>query len=181
MLQTPKYHQQWNLCQTKKGYSGTLVLAKKKPLSVHMEIGEPQIDKEGRCITLEYENFILINVYVPNAESGLERKEARADQDKAFLEYVKTLEKPLIICGDFNVARDTIDIYPENLRNIPNPPGFEPDQRNAMEKLLEEGNLYDVFRTMNPHEASYTWWSYRMKKRLENRGWRLDYFWCHAG
>ena len=73
MLQTPKYHQYWNLCQTKKGYSGTLVLAKKKPLSVHMEIGE------GRCITLEYENFILINVYVPNAESGLERKEARAD------------------------------------------------------------------------------------------------------
>ena len=97
------------------------------------------------------------------------------------MEYVKTLEKPLIICGDFNVARDTIDIYPENLRNIPNPPGFEPDQRNAMEKLLEEGNLYDVFRTMNPHEASYTWWSYRMKKRLENRGWRLDYFLVSCG
>ena len=97
------------------------------------------------------------------------------------MEYVKTLEKPLIICGDFNVARDTIDIYPENLRNIPNPPGFEPDQRNAMEKLLEEGNLYDVFRTMNPHEVSYTWWSYRMKKRLENRGWRLDYFLVSCG
>ncbi len=159
-----------------KGIFRYIDISEEKPLSVHMEIGEPQLDKEGRCIILEYENFILINVYVPNAESGLERKEVRANWDKAFLKYVKSLEKPLIICGDFNVARESIDIYPENLRNIPDPPGFQPDERHAMEKLLDTANLYDVFRTLNPGGIGYTWWSSRMRKRLEDRGWRLDYF-----
>ena len=175
-LDIDNYYQFWNLCQNKKGYSGTLVLTKKEPLSVKFGIGNEFMDQEGRCITLEFEDFILINVYVPNAESGLERKSFRSEWDTAFFEYVKTTEKPLIICGDFNVARESIDIYPENLRNIPNPPGFLPEVRSAMEHLLERAKLYDVYRTLHPEGISYTWWSNRMHKRRENRGWRLDYF-----
>ncbi len=172
----PNYFQYWNLCESKKGYSGTLTLAKKEAISVQTKLGNEMLDVEGRMIALEYDDFILINVYVPNMAGGLERKEYRAEWDVAFRSYVCGLEKPVIICGDFNVARDTKDIYPENLHNIPNPPGFQPDEREAMERLLKDAELFDVFRTIHSEKISYTWWSNRRNKRRENRGWRLDYF-----
>lgn len=174
-LNLPDYHQYWCLGE-RPGYSGTLILAREEPLSVEYGIGIKKFDDEGRLIKIEYEKYYIINVYVPNSQSGQERQDYRAEWDEAFYDWLKTMRKPLIICGDFNVARDYIDIYPENLRNDPNPPGFQSQEREGLEHLLESG-LCDVFRELYPEkEGSYTWWSNRLNKRLENRGWRLDYF-----
>ena len=174
-LSTPGYLQFWNPAK-RPGYSGTLTLARKEPLSVRYGMGIREFDVEGRLITLEYDGFYALNVYVPNSQSGLARLEYRTAWDAALREFLLTLDKPVILCGDFNVARGYIDIYPENLRNEVEPPGFQSQEREGMDQLLGLG-LIDVFRTWYPQvEGAYTWWSMRLKKRLENRGWRLDYF-----
>lgn len=174
-LSTPGYLQFWNPAK-RPGYSGTLTLTKKEPLAVRYGMGIERFDEEGRLIILEYDAFYIINVYVPNSQSGLARLEYRTAWDVALRNFIRTLDKPIILCGDFNVARSCIDIYPENLRNEPESPGFQSQEREGMEQLLALG-LSDVFRTWYPHvEGAYTWWSARLNKRLENRGWRLDYF-----
>lgn len=174
-LSTPGYLQFWNPAK-RPGYSGTLTLARKEPLSVRYGMGIREFDVEGRLITLEYDGFYALNVYGPNSQSGLARLEYRTAWDAALREFLLTLDKPVILCGDFNVAREHIDIYPENLRNEPEPPGFQSLEREGMERLLALG-LTDVFRAWHPQvEGAYTWWSMRLNKRLENRGWRLDYF-----
>lgn len=174
-LSTPGYLQFWNPA-SRPGYSGTLTLARKAPISVRYGMGVGRFDEEGRLILLEYEEFYVTNVYVPNSQSGLARLEYRTAWDAALREFLRSLDKPVILCGDFNVARGYIDIYPENLRNEVELPGFQSQEREGMDQLLDLG-LIDVFRTWYPQvEGAYTWWSMRLKKRLENRGWRLDYF-----
>lgn len=173
----PGYDAVWN-CGERLGYSGTLSLFNKKPLSVNHGMGNPAFDKEGRLITLEYSNFYFVNVYVPNSQGELERWYYRLDWDSAFLDYLGNLNvrKPVVVGGDFNVARDYIDIFPENLRNNKNPHGFLSEERDGLNAILDHGFI-DVFRELNPtQERAYTWWSNRLNKRKENRGWRIDYF-----
>lgn len=166
-LSTPGYLQFWNPA-SRPGYSGTLTLARKAPISVRYGMGIDHFDEEGRLILLEYEEFYVVNVYVPNSQSGLARLEYRTAWDAALREFLRSLDKPVILCGDFNVARGYIDIYPENLRNEVEPPGFQSQEREGMDQLLGLG-LIDVFRTWYPQvEGAYTWWSMRLKKRLEN-------------
>ncbi len=171
------YMADWN-CGERLGYSGTVCLYKNKPLSVTNGFGNERLDSEGRMITLEYPSFNFVNAYVPNSQGGLDRWYYRLDWDSAFQEYLDDLQrqKPIIVCGDFNVARDYIDVYPENLRNDKNPPGFLSEERDGFNALLDLG-LSDVFRELHPtRERAYSWWSNRLKKRDENRGWRIDYF-----
>lgn len=140
---------------------------------------ETELDKEGRVITLQYEDFCIVNAYVPNSTASLTRKYYRSDWDKAFRAYISSIQDsglPVIIGGDFNVARSYIDVFPENLRNEKNPSGFESEERDNLEKLLNIG-LADVYRHFYPdNEGAYTWWSNRQNKRSQNRGWRIDYF-----
>ena len=153
-LSTPGYLQFWNPAK-RPGYSGTLTLARKEPLSVRYGMGIREFDVEGRLITLEYDGFYALNVYVPNSQSGLARLEYRTAWDAALREFLLTLDKPVILCGDFNVAREHIDIYPENLRNEPELPGFQSLEREGMEWLLVLG-LTDVFRAWYPQaEGAY--------------------------
>lgn len=174
-LSTPGYSQFWNPAQ-RPGYSGTLTLARKEPLSVQYGMGIREFDEEGRLIALEYDGYYVMNVYVPNSQSGLAQLDYRTAWDAALRAFVQSLDKPVILCGDFNVARDFIDVYPAHVQNDPDPPGFQSSEREGMERLLALG-LIDVFRTLHPQaEGAYTWWSMRLHKRLENRGWRLDYF-----
>lgn len=174
-LSTPGYFQFWNPAQ-RPGYSGTLTLSRKEPCSVRYGMGNHEFDEEGRLITLEYDSFYILNVYVPNSQSGFARLDYRIAWDAALRSFLLGLDKPAILCGDFNVARDSADIYPENLRNAPDLPGFQTQEREGMEQLLSLG-FTDVFRAWYPRvEGAYTWWSMRLNKRLENRGWRLDYF-----
>lgn len=174
-LNTPGYIQFWNPGQ-RSGYSGTLLLSKKTPLSVQYGFCKEKFDVEGRVIAAEYEQFYVVNLYAPNSQHSPERLNFRIEWDECLLEYLRTLTKPIILCGDFNVARDYIDVYPENLRNEENPYGFVSEEREGLNQLLNCG-FEDVFRTLNPtKEGAYTWWSNRLNKRCENRGWRLDYF-----
>lgn len=162
----------------RRGYSGTACFCKEKPIKVTYGICNDKFDSEGRVITLEYEKYILVNCYVPNSKGSLERFYFRMDWDTAFNEYLNRLKriKPVIICGDFNVAYEYIDIYPENLQNEENPSGFLDEEREGMEQLFEIG-FADMFRYFYPDkEGAYTWWSNRLHKRNENKGWRLDYF-----
>ena len=162
----------------RKGYSGVACLCRLKPLSVRYGIGIEKFDKEGRAITLEFMNFILVNCYVPNSKGSLERYYYRMDWDEAFRGYLEELkrEKPVIVCGDFNVAYSYIDIYPENLTNEENPSGFLDEERDGLKQLFDIG-LTDSFRYLYPNkEHAYSWWSNRLYKRNENRGWRIDYF-----
>lgn len=159
----------------KKGYSGTLVFSKKEPLSVTYGIGIEEHDHEGRVITLEYNKFYLVNVYVPNVKRDLSRLDYRMIWEDDFKSYLKTLEetKPVIVCGDFNVAHNEIDI--KNAKaNIGNA-GFTYEERDKFTKLLESGFI-DTFRYLNPSEEKYSWWSYMGKARENNIGWRIDYF-----
>ena len=148
-ISTPGYLQFWDPAK-RPGYSGTLTLARKEPLSVRYGMGIREFDVEGRLITLEYDGFYALNVYVPSSQSGLARLEYRTAWDAALREFLLTLDKPVILCGDFNVAREHIDIYPENLRNELEPPGFQSLEREGMERLLALG-LTDVFRAWHPH------------------------------
>jgi exodeoxyribonuclease-3 len=171
------YRADWN-CAERNGYSGTACLFKKNPIMIEHKIGVDELDTEGRVITLNYPDFYFVNVYVPNSQGELERWYYRLDWDTAFREYLTDLQndKPVIVCGDFNVARDYIDVYPENLRNEKNPHGFLSDERDGFNALLDIG-FVDVFRELNPtQEGAYSWWSNRGNKRRENRGWRIDYF-----
>lgn len=160
----------------RKGYSGTLIYTKIKPISVKYGIGEVEYDEEGRNITLEFNNFYLVNCYVPNVKRNLERMDSRMHYEECFKKYIKKLEKekPVIICGDFNVAHTEMDIKNAK-QNIGNA-GFTDEEREKFSELLNSG-LIDTFRYYNKEKTdAYTWWSYRKGVREKNIGWRIDYF-----
>lgn len=169
------YHQYWNHAM-KKGYSGTAVFTKENPLSVTYGIGIKEHDQEGRVITLEYENFYLVNVYTPNSQRGLARLDYRMSWEDDFRNYLLQLDdnKPTIICGDMNVAHKEIDLKnpKTNTRNA----GFTDEERQKMTEMLEAG-FADTFRYLYPdRKDAYTWWSYITRARDRNVGWRIDYF-----
>ena len=174
-LELPGYVQFWNSAE-KKGYSGTAIFTKHQPLAVTYGIGMPEHDTEGRVITCEYEHFYLVTVYTPNAQQGLARIDYRMAWEDAFRDYLVELDrvKPVIVCGDMNVAHNEID-----LKN-PGPnrgnAGFSDQERAAFSRLLESG-FTDTFRALHPELAGvYSWWSYRFHARDNNAGWRIDYF-----
>lgn len=174
-LDLPGYHQYWNYAE-KKGYSGTAIFAKNEPLSVSYGIGIEEHDKEGRVITLEYDNFYLVTCYTPNSQNELKRLPYRMQWEDDFREYLKTLDakKPVVLCGDLNVAHNEIDLKnPKiNRKNA----GFSDEERAKMTELLGSG-FTDTFRYFYPDaEGIYSWWSYRFKAREKNAGWRIDYF-----
>ena len=171
----PGYVQFWNSAE-KKGYSGTAVFTKPKPLNVRFGLGKEEHDREGRVITLEYDSFFLTNVYTPNAQRGLARLDYRLVWDDAFRSFVQELKqvKPVIICGDLNVAHQEIDLKnPESNRKNA---GFTDEERGKFSELLEAGFI-DTFRHFYPDKRdAYTWWAYFAKARERNIGWRIDYF-----
>lgn len=161
----------------KKGYSGTAVLSRVKPLSVRHDMGLEEHDKEGRVLCLEFSDFYLVTVYVPNSGSDLKRLNYRQSWDMAFFEYLKNLEKtkPVVACGDFNVAHHPIDLARPK-PNYNKSAGFMQEEIDGMDRYTS-GGLIDSFRHFNPEkEGSYTWWSYRAGARPKNIGWRIDYF-----
>lgn len=167
-------HHFWNAAE-KKGYSGTAVFSKLKPLHVSYGVGDHTHDKEGRVITLEFPKFYLVNVYTPNAGEGLKRLKYRMAWDEVFRKYVAKLnkKKPVVMCGDFNVAHQEIDLArpDSNHQNA----GFTDEEREGFAKLLESGFI-DSFRSLHPKKIAYSWWSYRTRARERNIGWRIDYF-----
>ena len=169
-LQMMYPHQYWNISKAKKGYSGTVVLSKIKPLSVE----KSPFDEEGRLINLEFDNFNLINLYVPNSGQELKRLEYRVNEwDKKLREYINSQKKPVIVVGDMNVARYEIDLArPKSNRRSS---GFTKEERESFEKTLDLG-LVDTFRHFHPDEVKYSYWGYRFKCREKNLGWRIDYF-----
>ena len=174
-LALPGYHQYWNYAE-KKGYSGTAIFTKQEPLSVRYGIGKEEFDHEGRVITLEMEDFFFITVYTPNSQDGLARLPYRMEWEDAFLAYLKALEKqkPVVFCGDLNVAHKEIDIKnpKTNIHNA----GFTQEERDKMTALLGSGFI-DTFRYFHPDAVgAYSWWSYRFHARENNAGWRIDYF-----
>ena len=174
-VELPGYEQYWNSAE-KKGYSGTAVFCKEHPLHVSYGLGIPEHDKEGRIITAEFDRFILVNVYTPNAQRGLTRLDYRMAWEDAFRDYVTGLDqqKPVIICGDMNVAHEEIDLknYKTNVGNA----GFTMEERQKMTELLENG-FTDSFRHFYPDKTgAYSWWSYMFHARDNNAGWRIDYF-----
>ena len=174
-LEPEGYYQYWNYAE-KKGYSGTAIFTKKKPLSVTYGIGVEEHDHEGRVITLEFEDFYFIVVYVPNSQRELARLSYRMEWEKAFLEYILSLEqkKPVIYCGDLNVAHQEIDL--KNPKTNHMNAGFTDEERNCFTKVLESGFI-DSFRYFYPDKKDiYSWWSYMFKSREKNAGWRIDYF-----
>ena len=171
----PGFEEYWNSAE-KKGYSGTAVFTKIKPLSVSYDIGIAEHDQEGRVITAEFEDFYLVNVYTPNSQRELARLDYRMQWEDAFRAYVKRLDekKPTIICGDLNVAHKEIDL--KNFKTNHKYAGFTVEERAKMTELLEAGFI-DSFRHLYPDkEGIYTWWSYMFKAREKNAGWRIDYF-----
>ncbi len=170
----PGYHEFWYSAE-KKGYSGTAIFTKHEPLSVKYGIGIPEHDTEGRAITLEYENFYLLCVYTPNAQRELARLDYRMSWEDALREYIKTLDedKPVIYCGDLNVAHEEIDL--KNPKTNHKSAGFSDEERGKFTELLDCG-FKDTFRTLYPDKVEYSWWSYMMKAREKNVGWRIDYF-----
>ena len=174
-LDLPGYHQYWNYAE-KKGYSGTAIFAKNEPLSVSYGIGIEEHDREGRVITLEYDNFYLVTCYTPNSQNELKRLPYRMQWDDDFREYLKTLDakKPVVLCGDLNVAHNEIDL--KNPKTNRKNAGFSDEERAKMTELLGSG-FTDTFRYFYPDaEGIYSWWSYRFKAREKNAGWRIDYF-----
>lgn len=165
----------WNYAE-KKGYSGTAVFSKKEPLNVKYGMGIEEHDKEGRLITLEFDDFYLLTVYVPNAQRELTRLDYRMKWEDAFFEYIKALDrkKPAIFCGDLNVAHEEIDL--KNPKTNRSNAGFTDDERAKMTRILDNG-FTDTFRYFYPdREGIYSWWSYMFKAREKNAGWRIDYF-----
>ena len=174
-LPLPGYTQFWNYAQ-KKGYSGTAIFAKEAPLSVTYGLGVEELDTEGRLITLEYPDFYLVTCYTPNAQQGLARIGHRLQWDDAFREYLSALDqkKPVIACGDLNVAHQEIDL--KNPASNRGNAGFSDQERESFGRLLEAG-FTDTFRYRNPEATGiYSWWSYRFNARKNNAGWRIDYF-----
>lgn len=173
-LQFEGYESYWNYAE-KKGYSGTAIYTKHKPMNVSYGMGIEEHDHEGRVITLEYDNFFLVTVYTPNSQNELRRLDYRMTWEVAFRQYLKTLDakKPVVVCGDMNVAHEEIDIKnpKTNRRNA----GFTDEEREKMTELLADGFI-DTFRFKYPEQVTYSWWSYRFKAREKNAGWRIDYF-----
>lgn len=174
-LDTPGYEQYWNYAE-RKGYSGTAVFTRILPLTVSYGIGRTEHDSEGRVITLEFPSFFLVNVYTPNAQRELTRLAYRMEWEDAFREYLFGLDqkKPVIVCGDLNVAHNEIDLknYKTNVGNA----GFTNEERSKMTALLASG-FTDSFRWLYPDKSgAYTWWSYMFHARENNAGWRIDYF-----
>lgn len=174
-LELNGYYDYWNYAK-KKGYSGTAVFTKEKPINVNMGLGIEEHDNEGRVITLEYDKFFLVNVYTPNSQQKLARIDYRMSWEDAFRNYLKNLEKnkPVILCGDLNVAHMEIDLKnpSSNRKNA----GFSDQERSKMSELLNSG-FTDTFRYFYPDFAgAYSWWSYRFNARANNAGWRIDYF-----
>lgn len=169
------YHQYWNYAE-KKGYSGTAIFTKDKPLSIQYGLGIEEHDTEGRVITLEYEDFYLVNVYTPNSQRGLGRLDYRMTWEDDFRDYLNKLDgkKPVILCGDLNVAHNEIDLAnpSTNKKN----PGFTDEERGKLTELLDSGFI-DSFRHFYPDKKdAYSWWSYMRQSRDRNVGWRIDYF-----
>ena len=174
-LELPGYHQYWNSAE-KKGYSGTAVFTRKEPLSVTYGIGMPEHDTEGRVITAEYEDFFLVCCYTPNAQRELTRLAYRMEWEDAFRAYLKGLDgqKPVILCGDLNVAHQDIDL--KNFKSNRGNAGFTDEERGKMTELLSAG-FTDTFRWLYPEvTGAYSWWSYMYHAREKNAGWRIDYF-----
>lgn len=175
VIDLPEYEEYWNSA-VKKGYSGTAVFTRHKPLSVGYGLGIPAHDQEGRVITLEFDSYYLVNVYTPNSQQELARLEYRMEWENAFRAYLMDLDqiKPVIVCGDLNVAHKEIDLKnpKTNLRNA----GFTIEEREKLTMLLESG-FSDTFRSLYPDRKEvYSWWSYRFRAREKNAGWRIDYF-----
>ena len=162
----------WNSAE-KKGYSGTAIFTRKKPLSVRYGMGVEEHDHEGRIVTLEMPDFYLVCVYVPNSQDGLRRLDYRMRWEDDFRRFVLSLDKPVVICGDLNVAHEEIDIKnpASNRRNA----GFTDEEREKFSVLLDSG-FTDTWRAQHPEEVKYSWWSYRFHARENNAGWRIDYF-----
>ena len=174
-LELPGYRQYWYYAE-KKGYSGTAIFTKHEPLSVSYGIGIPELDTEGRVITLEYDDYFLVTCYTPNAQRELARIDHRMKWEEAFRGYLMGLDakKPVILCGDLNVAHKEIDL--KNPASNRGSAGFSDEERGAFTKLLEAG-FTDSFRYLYSDKAeAYTWWSYMFKARERNTGWRIDYF-----
>ena len=173
-LQFEGYTSYWNYAE-KKGYSGTAIYSKHKPINVSYGIGVEQHDHEGRVVTLEFDSFFLVTVYTPNTQDELKRLDYRMQWETDFQAYLKTLDakKPVIVCGDMNVAHQEIDLKnpKTNRRNA----GFTDEEREKMTQLLNSG-FVDTFRFLYPETITYSWWSYRFKAREKNTGWRIDYF-----
>ena len=174
-LDLPGYHQYWNYAE-KKGYSGTAIFAKKEPLSVTYGMGITNHDHEGRIITLEYNQYYIVTCYTPNSQNELARLPYRLQWEDDFLDYIRELDKnkPVIFCGDLNVAHEEIDL--KNPKTNRKNAGFTDEEREKMSVLLSSG-FTDTFRYFYPDaEGIYSWWSYRFKAREKNAGWRIDYF-----
>ena len=174
-MELPGYYQYWNYA-VKKGYSGTALFTKKEPLSVAYGIGAEEHDQEGRVITAEFDDYYVITVYTPNAQRELTRLSYRMEWEEAFLAYLKKLEekKPVIFCGDLNVAHKEIDL--KNPKTNRKNAGFTDEERGCFSKILENG-FVDTFRYFYPDmEGAYSWWSYMGQARAKNVGWRIDYF-----
>lgn len=173
-LDLPGYHQYFFYAK-KKGYSGTAVFSKAKPISVKQGLGIEEFDDEGRTITLEFPDYYLINSYTPNSQPKLKRVDYRMRYDDALREYMLQLsaDKPVILCGDLNVAHEEIDL--KNPKTNYKNPGFSDQERDKFSELLDSG-FVDSFRSLHPQEIKYSWWSYRFNARKNNAGWRIDYF-----
>ena len=173
-LQFDGYQSYWNYAE-KKGYSGTAIFSRYQPLSVSYGIGIDQHDHEGRVITLEMEQFYLVTCYTPNSQDGLRRLDYRMTWENDFRNYLKSLDakKPVIVCGDLNVAHEEIDL--KNPKTNRQNAGFTDEERQQFTQLLSSGFI-DTFRTLYPEQVTYSWWSYRFQARQKNAGWRIDYF-----
>jgi len=173
-LSFPGYESYWNYAD-KKGYSGTAIYTKHKPLSVTYGIDIDEHDHEGRVITLEMDDFYLVTVYTPNSQDGLRRLDYRMKWENDFQAYLHKLDekKPVIVCGDMNVAHQEIDL--KNPKTNRKNAGFTDEEREKMTQLLNNGFI-DTFRTLYPEQVTYSWWSYRFRAREKNTGWRIDYF-----
>ena len=175
-LQFSGYQSYWNYAD-RKGYSGTCIYTRHTPLAVTYGIGIDEHDHEGRVITLEMDTFFLVCVYTPNAQDGLRRLDYRMQWEDDFRAYLMSLDtrKPVIVCGDLNVAHNDIDL--KNPKTNHNNPGFTDEERGKFSSLLSSG-ISDTFRELHPEDATYSWWSYRFHARVKNIGWRIDYFLC---
>ena len=171
-LEVPGYQSYWNYAE-KKGYSGTAVYTKHAPLSVRYGMGIPEHDTEGRLITLEYADFFLVCCYTPNSQDGLKRLEYRMQWEDALRAYLCGLGKPVVYCGDLNVAHEEIDLKNPSTNHFN--AGFSDEERGKMSALLGAG-FVDTWRYQHPTDVKYSWWSYRMNARARNAGWRIDYF-----
>lgn len=170
----PGYEEYWNSAE-RKGYSGTAVFTRVKPLDVTYGLGQEEHDKEGRVITLEFESFYLVTVYTPNSKDGLARLDYRMVWEDVFRAYLQELDakKPVVVCGDLNVAAEEIDL--KNPKTNRKNAGFTDEERAKFRELKAAG-FTDSFRYLHPEEVKYSWWSYRFKAREKNAGWRIDYF-----